>query len=226
MFGIGRGSWMLPMPRNPFARRRSRKIANHVSNGDPWLFAWTRMALQHAFQRLCFRLRRRLDDTPKVDDGVERRPCVMLQIFDRIKEALGSDVPDRVFIGLSATPFELHDIEAVWTVPQCLTSAYSGFNYFGGRVIDEEADVTPPKTVTFGQFGAEIGLPFLGDISLAAYDAEPDVFDRFAEKTGYAGTQSEYRREIEQTLRAAILYMARNGSGPSTGICNLHSPVQ
>jgi hypothetical protein len=159
------------------------------------------------------------DRLVKVEDGIERRPCVMLQIFDRIKDALGSDVPDRVFVGLSATPFELHDIEAVWTVPQCLTSAYSGFNYFGGRVIDEEADVTPPRTVTFAKFGAEIGLPFLGDVSLSAYDAEPEVFDRFAEKTGYVGTQAEYRHAVEQTLRAAILHMAQSGSSPSTGIC-------
>ena len=64
----------------------------------------------------------------KVDDGFERRPCVLLQIFDQIKEALGADAPDRVFIGLSATPFSIwHDIQAVWTVRQYLTSAYVGF---------------------------------------------------------------------------------------------------
>ena len=56
------------------------------------------------------------DRLVKVDDTIERRPCIMLQIFDRIKEALGADAPDRVFIGLSATPFELHDIEAGWAL--------------------------------------------------------------------------------------------------------------
>jgi hypothetical protein len=159
------------------------------------------------------------DRLVKVEDGFERRPCVMLQIFDRIKEALGPDVPDRVFVGLSATPFELHDIESVWLVPQYLTSSYTGFNYFGGRVIDDQAVVKPPKTISFAKFGEEIGLPLLGNISLSAYDAEPEVFDRFAERTGYTGSQSDYRADVEKTLRAAIFHMARNGSTPNTGIC-------
>ena len=159
------------------------------------------------------------DRLVKVEDGFERRPCVMLQIFKRIDEALGHDAPDRVFIGLSATPFELHDIEAVWSVRQYLTSKYTGFNYFGGRVIDENAKVKPPRTVSFADFGIEIGLPFLGDVSLTAYDAEPQAFDRFANKTGYGGTQDQYRKKVEGTLRAAILHMARNSSSPASGIC-------
>ena len=97
------------------------------------------------------------DRMVKVDDGFERRPCVLLQIFDQIKEALGADAPDRVFIGLSATPFELHDIQAVWTVRQYLTSAYVGFNYFGGKVIDQDATVSPPRTISFTDLGQEIG---------------------------------------------------------------------
>jgi hypothetical protein len=159
------------------------------------------------------------DRLVKVEDTFERRPCILLQIFDRIDEALGEDAPDRVFIGLSATPFELHDIEAVWTVRQYLTSAYTGFNYFGGRVIDANADVTPPRTITFESFGNEIKQPFLGDVSLAAYDAEPQVFARFAQKTGYSGTQHQYRKQVEDTLRATILHMARSGSTPASGIC-------
>jgi hypothetical protein len=159
------------------------------------------------------------DRLVKVDDGFERRPCVLLQIFDQIKDALGDDAPDRVFIGLSATPFELHDIQAVWTVRQYLTSAYVGFNYFGGKVIDEAASVTPPVTTSFADFGREINQPFLGNVSLTAYDAELQVFDRFAERTGYSGTQEQYRQEVEKTLRATILHMARSGSTKSVGIC-------
>ena len=65
------------------------------------------------------------------------------------------------FIGLSATPYELHDVGAVWKVNQYLTSKYSGFNYFGGKVIDADADVSPPRTMSFGEFGKEIDLGFL-----------------------------------------------------------------
>lgn len=159
------------------------------------------------------------DHLVKKDDGVEQRPCVLLQIFNKIDEALGDNAADRVFVGLSATPYELHDVQAVWKVPQYLTSSYTGFNYFGGKVIDAQADVTPPRTLSFAAFGKQIGLPALERVSLNAYDAEPRVFERFAKKIRYNGTQDEYRQEVEQTLRAAIMHMARNSSRPDAGIC-------
>ncbi|HKW49305.1 MAG TPA: hypothetical protein VJN70_17755 [Gemmatimonadaceae bacterium] len=155
----------------------------------------------------------------KVEDGIERRPCVLLQIFERIDEALGEDAKDRVFIGLSATPYELHDIAAVWKVRQCLTSAYIGYNYFGGRVIDAAAEVTPPRTSSFGDFGKEVGLPFLEKVSLNAYDGNARSFERFARQVGYNGTHSEYRLEVEDALRAAILLMASRVSTPPGGMC-------
>ncbi len=160
------------------------------------------------------------DRLVKVDeDQFERRPCVLLQIFDRIDDALGDDAKDRVFIGLSATPYELHDINAVWKVNQYLTSTYSGFNYFGGKVIDADATVDPPRTLSFGTFGSEINLPFLEKVSLNAYDGNASAFARFAKKIGYDGTHSHYRLEVERTLRAAILHMARNSTTPQSGIC-------
>jgi hypothetical protein len=154
-----------------------------------------------------------------VEDQVERRPCVLLQIFDRIKEAIGDDSIDQRFVGLSATPYELHDVEAVWKVKQYLTSTYTGFNYFGGKVIDTEADVTPPRTLSFDDFGTELGLPFLGKVSLATYDADHRAFNRLARKIGYDGTQLQYRQQVESVLRSVILQMARSGSTPACGIC-------
>ena len=159
------------------------------------------------------------DRVVKVEDRLEWRACILGKIFERIDEALGADASDRVFIGLSATPYELHDINSVWKVNQFLTSAYSGFNYFGGKVIDGDVEVTPPRTASFGDFGQEIGVPFLEHVSLAAYDAEPQAFARYARKIGYSGTQDDYRHKVERALRAAILWMARNGSTPASGIC-------
>lgn len=154
----------------------------------------------------------------KGEDGdFERRPCVLLQIFNAIDKALGDSAADRVFIGLSATPYELHNIDAVWKVKQYLTSAYTGFNYFGGEVIDDGAQVAPPRTLSFADFGDEIGLPFLKYVNLPAYDAAPNQFARFADKIKYRGSQNNYRRQVEDTLRAAILHMAH--AGGSTGIC-------
>jgi hypothetical protein len=120
---------------------------------------------------------------------------------------------------LSATPYELHDINSVWKVNQFLTSTYVGFNYFGGKVIDGDVEVTPPRTVSFDAFGREIGVSFLGDVSLAAYDADPEAFARFAKRIGYSGSQNDYRRDVERALRAAILKMAKMGPTSATGIC-------
>lgn len=153
------------------------------------------------------------------DDQIEQRPCVLLQIFNKIDEALGDDAKDRVFIGLSATPYELHDVEAVWEVKQYLTASYVGFNYFGGEVIDAEADVAPPRILSFAALGREIGLTFLEKVSLNAYRMTATAFKRFAKKVGYPGSHSQYRIDVERTLREAILHMARSGAMGSRGIC-------
>lgn len=153
------------------------------------------------------------------DEQIERRPCVLLQIFNRIDAALGHDANDRVFIGLSATPYELHDISAVWKVNQYLTSKYSGFNYFGGKVIDADADVSPPKTMSFSELGNEINLPFLEKVSLNAYRQNPTAFRRFAKTIGYEENQSHYRVDVDRTLRETILRIARSGTTPGRGIC-------
>lgn len=151
------------------------------------------------------------------DDELERRPCVLLQIFNQIDRALGNDAKDRVFIGLSATPYELHDIDSVWKVKQFLTSTYSGFNYFGGEVIDAEADVSPPRTISFVELARQLNLPFLAKVSLNAYRASAAPFKRFSKAVGYTESHSQYRVDVERTLREAILQMARSGSGK--GIC-------
>jgi hypothetical protein len=154
----------------------------------------------------------------RVEDDFERRPCVLVKIFDAIDEALGADKGDRVFIGLSATPYELHDIEAVWKVKQYLTSAYSGFNYFGGAVIDAEADVSPPRTMSFSDLASELGIPFLASVSLQAYDADPHLFDRFARQVGFLQGQERYRRAVEKALSTAIMKLAEIDGGV-TGVC-------
>lgn len=154
----------------------------------------------------------------RVEDDFERRPCVLVKIFDAIDAALGADKGDRVFIGLSATPYELHDIEAVWEVKQYLTSAYSGFNYFGGAVIDAQADVSPPRTMSFAHLATELDIPFLAKVSLQAYDADPHQFDRFARQVGFTESQERYRREVEKALSATILKLAERDGGVM-GVC-------
>ena len=146
------------------------------------------------------------------------RPCVLVQIFDAIDDALGDDAKDRVFIGLSATPYELHGINSVWKVNQYLTSSYRGFNYFGGKVIDAEADVDPPRTMTFQRTRKRARPSIPRECLMQAYEAHPHVFARFADRIGFEENQEHYRRAVEETLREVILQLAEEG-GALTGIC-------
>jgi hypothetical protein len=81
------------------------------------------------------------------DAGLERRPCVLAQIFDRIEQEIGGDRSTHWFVGLSATPFELNDLSRVWEVKQYLTEGYSGFNFFNQDAITDGVNITPPETM-------------------------------------------------------------------------------
>ncbi len=85
-------------------------------------------------------------------------------------------------------------------------------------MIDANATVAPPRTLTFSRLGQEIGVPFLGMVSLSAYNGKQSVFDRIAERIGYHGSQTEYQREVEEALRAAIIEMASTDGNTPTGI--------
>jgi hypothetical protein len=162
------------------------------------------------------------DPVPSGDDENQRK-CVLAQIFDSIEEALGTTRESHWFIGLSATPFELNDLNRLWEVRQYLTEEYSGFNYFNGRPICEGVDIKPPQTFSLSTFSEQIKVPFLAKVTMSAYDkAKPEAFARQARKVGYDKTQSEYRADTEQALRAAIyavLEQHKSDSGGPIGLC-------
>lgn len=131
--------------------------------------------------------------------------CVLAQIFDRIEQALGSTRDDHSFIGLSATPFEMNDVEGFWEVRQYLTSAYSGFNFFNGRPISLNVDIQPPKTMSLTQFSHSIKIPFMSKVVMSAYDSKKSTtFPRVAKALDYEGDLPTYRAEVEKSLRTAI----------------------
>jgi hypothetical protein len=148
-----------------------------------------------------------------------RRKCVLAQIFESIEQAIGSTPLDHRFIGLSATPFELNDLKRVWEVRQTLTEKYSGFNYFNGEEISPGVTITPPRTLSLANFGAAIKVPFLSDVSLAAYD-KLSAFQKFAPQTGFKGSHEQYREQVEDTLRETIYAVIKQHKkdGP-IGLC-------
>jgi hypothetical protein len=141
------------------------------------------------------------------DEGPERRACVLVQIFNRIEQTLGSSRNDHWFVGLSATPFELNDLERVWEVRQTLTSEYSGFNFFNGEPISPGVNVAQPRTMGLAAFAEWIEVPFMADISMSAYDKPGNAFRRHARKVGYDGDQAEYQADVEDALRKAIYWL-------------------
>lgn len=156
------------------------------------------------------------------DSGeAERRPCVLVQIFDAIDEAMNDNTGQHSFIGLSATPYEMHELESVWVVRQYLTSAYRGFNFFGRRVISDQTPINPPETLGFSDLADEFGLPMFRQLSMAAYNASPMQFPAFARRLGYHGTQDRYQIEVREAVRSAILRITAETSsgGPPVGIC-------
>lgn len=136
--------------------------------------------------------------------GLERFPCVLAQIFNRIEQFLGTERRDHWFVGLSATPFELNDLSRVWEVKQYLSLPYSGYNFFNGEEISPDVTIIPPVTIGQTRFANQIGVPFLAQVSTAAYYATASAYDRFARKIGYAGSQLDYRQEVVETLRVTI----------------------
>ncbi|HZS38881.1 MAG TPA: hypothetical protein VFF06_18740 [Polyangia bacterium] len=155
------------------------------------------------------------------DSGPVRRPCVLVQIFDRIEQEIGATREDHWFVGLSATPFELNDLERVWEVRQHLTDNYSGFNFFNGRPIDEGVVITPPDTMSMSDFADEIDVPFIADISMAAYDGPTARFARHAKKIGYDDDQASYQMAVEDALRSAIYAVLEryHDDGHPVGLC-------
>lgn len=138
------------------------------------------------------------------EDGPERRPCVLARIFDRIEEEIGSTREDHWFVGLSATPFELNDLQKIWEVRQDLTPEYSGFNYFNGEPISPGVAVNPPKTMSLTAFAKAIDVPFMAALSLAAYSGKQSQYDAHAKKINFQKGQAEYKRSVNEALRSAI----------------------
>ena len=161
------------------------------------------------------------DTLVNTPEGVQRRRCVLAQIFDKIEDRLGLAATDHHIVGLSATPFELNDLENVWEVRQYLTETYSGFNYFNGQPITPGMRIAAPETLGLTECSEEMDIPFLAVISPTAYSGTDRQFRAHAEKIGYDGDQDEYRVDVQGALRALVMHVITesDGLGGPVGLC-------
>ena len=146
--------------------------------------------------------------------------CLLSQIEKEIRSTIGADADRVKAIGLSATPFELHTLERVWTVLQRLSPAYRGFNDFGGHPIDPSVRIQPPDTLSMSDAAARFELPFLPSVNAVAYSRSRS-FITWARRIGYAGTWEQYKDDCVAAIRDLVLALAREESqqGHGTGIC-------
>lgn len=152
----------------------------------------------------------------RVGGNLKTVDCLLTQIDKQLKASLGADAEKIKAIGLSATPFELHALQRVWTVFQRLNAGYRGFNDFGGQPIDSNVKVSPPNTLSMTDAAAQFGIPFLRLVHPAAY-AKQRSFASFVRRTGYSGSWQQYQLDCVDAVRDLVLALA--ASKRPLGIC-------
>ena len=136
--------------------------------------------------------------------------CLLSQIEKEIRATIGADADRVKAIGLSATPFELHSLQRVWTVFQRLGSSYRGFNDFGGKPIDPSVRIQPPDSLSVTAAAAQFNIPFLQKVNSSAYSRSPS-FQSWAKKISYAGTWAQYRQDCVKAIRDLVMALIQNG---------------
>ena len=142
--------------------------------------------------------------------------CLLSQIDTEIRAKIGADADNVKAIGLSATPFELHALQRVWTVFQRLGPTYRGFNDFGGQPIDPTVRIMPPDTLSMSDAATQFDIPFLGQVNPTAY-ARQRSFLSWARRSGYQGSWIQYQFDCVNAVRDLVLALAQQGI--ATGIC-------
>ncbi len=150
--------------------------------------------------------------------NIQRHPCVFARIFDETAKRLNIARDKHVFIALSATPYEIHDLKRVWKVPQRLGPGYSRFNFFAGAKIDEAAEINPPRILSFSEFANEIGVPFLARVNLRAFDSL-DRFNKMRKRLNYQGEWQQYREDALMAISQMLINLRERHPGETFGVC-------
>jgi hypothetical protein len=147
-------------------------------------------------------------------------PSVFKRIFRAIEEALNIPKGSHAFIGTSATPYEMHDVDGIWVVSQRLGPTYTGFNLFAGKKIDPDAECKTPVIHSLTEFAALTGARFLANFNLSAID-KPGAFYRHRKRLGLPDTMDydQYRKAAIRSLRDALIWLAKNNPNQPFGVC-------
>lgn len=111
-------------------------------------------------------------------------------VLSRMVKVFDDEIGDKLYslVGLSATPFGIHSLEERFSpITMPLPDTYSGFNFFEGKPIDKNANITPPTTMSFQEFGIKHGINDLFDLNAKEWSTErtktvPESLSKMIEK--------------------------------------------
>lgn len=91
-------------------------------------------------------------------------------IFEHILPELKSTTNKNIFIGFSATNWELCNLPNVAQIYHRLGPGYTGFNLFNGQIVDSRVTIKPPIYFSTTDFQKQYGFARLEEIRNNCYD--------------------------------------------------------
>jgi len=145
---------------------------------------------------------------------------VFKRIFRAVERVLKVPKGSHAFVALSATPYEMYDIEGITVVRQKLGGGYQGFNFFAGEAIDPDAKCSPPTIVSLSEAATRYKESFLGKINMAAFNkSERFVKVRRRLDVPEKMTHAQYRAACVGALGKTLRKIALDHPGESFGVC-------
>jgi len=143
------------------------------------------------------------------------------KIFNFLVCDLKSFDSKNIFIGFSATNYELCHLEDVAQISHRLGDGYVGFNMFAGDIVDPSVTVTQPEFTGLSAFSARCELRNLGLIRNLHYTDPAKYRDTDLSK---AMTHVEYCDFVEERIAAMIQWALithnpQNGKGLMLRFC-------
>ncbi|MGE3301910.1 MAG: hypothetical protein AB7M12_02220 [Hyphomonadaceae bacterium] len=148
-----------------------------------------------------------------------RRPEFLEQVIEGVRAASPEDAPlAATFVGFTSTPYAERDPRC-WVAKRYLSTPYIGFSAMSDALVQDGADVRPPRMLSFAQIAAAHDAPFFNHVDLSAYAAPAAAYARYARKRRRTLDQGVYRAQAEDALREVIHGLAEAPSQTPIGVC-------
>lgn len=164
------------------------------------------------------------DDGETIEKGYTTAPSVMAEFLKNVRDELAT-TGRHIFIGYSATPYQIAYLENVNIVRQRLGPGYVGPNFALGAVLDPEQGCRLPDVRKLANEADRAGAPcsFDYDGLVLSYYRNINSFERWKLKSGsYTGDWHRFRAEFEDAMAHVIeqvLLHDREGDPRPVAMC-------